>query len=121
MGLTMTREESRAVLEMLEGCENPVKVVELKGTAESEPTKEPENSVYGSCEEADAAGATRVQGGQGGGRGFPKATVPSARDGDGDGVVCERWLSQPDSRVARAMSTEVQQPTPQFQHNRLQF
>ena len=89
-GLTMTRDESRAVLEMLEGCEGPVKVVELKGTAGPEPRKEPERSVYGSCEEADAAGVTRVQGGQGVGRGFPKATVPSARDGDGDGVVCER-------------------------------
>ena len=27
---------------------------------------------------------------QGGGRGFPKSMVLSARDGDGDGVVCER-------------------------------
>ena len=89
-GLTMTREESRAVVEMLEGCENPVKVVELKGTAAPDPTEEPERSVYGSCDEAEAAGATRVQGGQGVGRGFLKELVPSARDGDGDGVVCER-------------------------------
>ena len=89
-GLTVTREESRAVLDMLEGCKGPVKVVELKGTAGPEPTKEPERSVYGSCEEANAAGVTRVQGGQGGGRGFLKELVPSARDGDGDGVVCER-------------------------------
>ena len=88
-GLTMTREESRAVLEMLEGCADPVKVVELKGTAAPDPTEEPERSVYGSCEEADAAGATRVQGSKGGGRGFQKEMVPSARDGDGDGVVCE--------------------------------
>ena len=51
---------------------------------------EPVSSVYGSCEEAEAAGHQRVQGSQGGGRGFPKATVPSARDGDGDGIVCER-------------------------------
>ena len=36
-GLTMTREESRAVLEMLEGCADPVKVVELKGTAAPDP------------------------------------------------------------------------------------
>ena len=89
-GLTMTRDESRGVLEMLEGCEDPVKVVELRVMAEPDPTKKPESSAYGSCEEADAAGATRVQGGQGGGRGFPKELVPSARDGDGDGVVCER-------------------------------
>ena len=89
-GLTMTREESRAVLHMLEGCGDPVKVVELKGTAAPDSTEEPERSVYGSCDEAEAAGATRVKGGQGGGRGFPKELVPSARDGDGDGVVCER-------------------------------
>ena len=54
------------------------------------PTAEPEGTVYGSCEEAEAAGEQRVQGSQGGGQGFPKATVPSARDGDGDEVVCER-------------------------------
>ena len=47
-----------------------------------------QNSVYGSCEEAAEAGEQRVQGSQGGGRGFPKAMVPSARDGDG--IVCEK-------------------------------
>ncbi len=46
-------------------------------------------SVYDSCEAAVAAGEPRVLGSAGGGRGFPHATVPSARDGDGDGVVCE--------------------------------
>ena len=46
--------------------------------------------VYRSCEEAQAAGEERAQGSQGGGRGFPKAMVPSACYGDGDGVVCER-------------------------------
>ena len=46
--------------------------------------------VYGSCEEAEAAGEKQVQGSQGGGKGFPAEMVPSARDGDGDGVVCER-------------------------------
>ena len=45
---------------------------------------------YDSCDEAEAAGENRVRGSQGSGRGFPKAMVPSARDGDGDGVVCER-------------------------------
>ena len=85
----MTREESRAVLEMLEGCKDPVKVVDLKGTAAPEPTEEPENSVYGSCDEAEAAGEQRLLGSRGGGRGFPKEMVPSVRDGDGDGVVCE--------------------------------
>ena len=56
-----------------------------------EPTEELQNSVHGSCEESVEAGEQRVQGSRGGGRGFPKAIVPSARDGDGDGdgVVCE--------------------------------
>ena len=77
-------------------CENPpvVEVEELDylgtATGEHKPTPELQNSVYGSCEEAESAGEQRVQGSQGGGRGFPKAMVPSARDGDGDGIVCER-------------------------------
>ena len=40
--------------------------------------------------EAETAGEARVQGSMGVGRGFPQAMVPGARDGDGDGVVCER-------------------------------
>ena len=44
---------------------------------------------YASCDEAEEAGEERVQGSNGPGRGFPKSKVPSARDGDGDGVVCE--------------------------------
>ena len=43
-----------------------------------------------SCEEAVAADVQRVQGSRGGGRGFPAHLVPSARDGDRDGVVCEQ-------------------------------
>ena len=39
-GLTMTREESRAVLEMLEGCEDPVKVVETEGDGRTRANKE---------------------------------------------------------------------------------
>lgn len=46
-------------------------------------------TVYDSCEAAVAAGEPRVQGSSGPGLGFPHATVPSARDGDRDGVVCE--------------------------------
>lgn len=45
---------------------------------------------YSSCEAAQAAGEPRVQGSKGSGRGYPQHVVPSARDGDGDGVVCER-------------------------------
>ena len=84
--------------EMLQRCESPpvveVEVWEALGTAtgehKPEPTEEPENSVYGSCEEAEEAGEQRVQGSRGGGQEFPKAMVPSTGDGDGDGVVCER-------------------------------
>ena len=54
------------------------------------PTPTPASeAVYGSCEEAEAAGEQRVHGSQGNGRGFPASMVPSVRDGDGDGVVCE--------------------------------
>ena len=52
------------------------------------PTPRPA-AVYESCEAAEAAGEPRIQGSNGPGRGFPKAKVPSVRDGDGDGVVCE--------------------------------
>ncbi len=50
---------------------------------------------YSSCSAAEAARAPRYQGcvrGRcpAGGRGFLASTVPSARDGDGDGIVCER-------------------------------
>ena len=60
------------------------------GSVTGEDKTEGESSVYGSCEEAAEAREERVQGSRGGGRGFPKALVPSARDGDGDGIVCEQ-------------------------------
>ena len=93
--LTMTEPEADAVAEMLDTCENPPVVeVEISEAMEvrvgvHKPTSEPEGTVYGSCDEAEAAGEQRVQGSQGGGEGFPKRVVPSARDGDGDGIVCE--------------------------------
>ena len=94
--LTMTEYETDIVMDMLGTCENPpdLEIWEALETAtgehKPEPTAEPEASAYESCEEAESAGEERVQGSQGGGRGFPKAMVPSARDGDGDDVVCER-------------------------------
>ena len=94
-GLTMTPVESAIVMDMLGTCEVPpryeVEELDYLGsvTREHKPTVELEGSVYASCEEAAAAEEERVQGSRGGGRGFPKAMVPSARDGDGDGVVCE--------------------------------
>ena len=94
--LTMTDAEAEAVVEMLQRCENPP-MVEVWETLESatgehkpELAEELQNPVYRSCEEAEFAGEHRFQGSQGGGLGYPKAMVPSARDGDGDGVVCER-------------------------------
>ena len=110
-GLTMTHRETEAVIEMLDTCVEPieVKAERAEGTAGTdtsgraaageatatptlvpEPEPEENTSVYGSCEKAVAAGESRVQGSVGGGRGFPKEMVPSARDGDGDSVVCER-------------------------------
>ena len=110
-GLSMTQREMEAVIDMLDTCEEPVEVKAERaegaaGTDTSgrvateeatatptlvlEPEPEGNTSVYGSCEEAVEAGESRVQGSAGGGRGFPKEMVPSARDGDGDDVVCER-------------------------------
>ena len=94
--LTMTPVESAIVMDMLGTCENPP-VVKLEATGNGmvvpgvdKPTAEPEPPVYRSCEEAEFAGESRFQGSQGGGLGYPTAMVPSARDGDGDGVVCEK-------------------------------
>ena len=94
--LTMTKVESEIVMDMLGTCENPPEVdvrealESATGQHKPEAAEEPQNSVYGSCQEAEFAGESRFQGSQGGGLGYPKAMVPSARDGDGDGVVCER-------------------------------
>ncbi len=94
--LTMTPRESEIVMDMLGTCEDPPTVEVLTGmvvrTGVDKPTPEPDAPVYGSCEEAEAAGAERVQGSEGSGRGFVAEMVPSVRDGDGDGdgVVCER-------------------------------
>ena len=90
-GLTMTEPEAEAIVKMLGTCENPVKVSTETGETVPVPTPVPyEGPVYGSCEEAAEAGEERVLGSRGGGEGFPEETVPSARDGDRDGVVCER-------------------------------
>ena len=110
-GLSMTQKEVEAVIEMLDTCEEPIEIVANSANGASDrdeperpaatdatptptliPEPEPEEDTleYGSCEEAVEAGEARVQGSAGEGRGFPKAMVPSARDGDGDGVVCER-------------------------------
>lgn len=90
-GLAVTRAEASALREMLATCKRSV-------TLATEPWQHPQipgapedpANVYPSCEEAEAAGEPLVQGTSGPGKGFPSQLVPSARDGDGDGVVCER-------------------------------
>ena len=91
-GLTMTQRETDAIIGMLDTCGELVQVVTITAEGTPTPTRESEDisAVYGSCEEAENAGETRVQGSVGPGRGFPREMVPDARDGDGDGVVCER-------------------------------
>ena len=93
--LTMTPVESAIVMDMLGTCEHPPefevetrKTMEVSVGVHKPETTEQDGSVYGSCDEAEAAGEQRVQGSQGGGRGYPKAMVPSARDRDGDGILC---------------------------------
>ena len=105
--LTVTEPEYRALAEMLVSCDNPHVLIDagdIAPTAPSAPgatstpvpaqtgtpTPAPATSTYASCEAAQAAGKTRIQGSQGNGRGFPRSMVPSARDGDSDGVVCEQ-------------------------------
>ena len=90
--LTMTQRESEIVMDMVHTCENPPMVEVWEGMVVKTGVHKSgvDAPVYGSCEEAEAAGEEQVQGSQGGGKGFPAEMVPSARDGDGDGVVCER-------------------------------
>ena len=100
--LTATEPEAEALGEMLGTCAPSQTLTAVRAgpieTAEPTPTETggapspspAPASTYASCDDAVAAGEPRVQGSSGSGRGFPAETVPSARDGDGDGVVCER-------------------------------
>ena len=98
-GLTVTLREADALTGMLDTCATPPElqisdggtpIVPRPTNGPHYPTPTPTVRTYSSCDAAQAAGEIRVQGSNGGGRGFPKWMVPSARDGDGDGVVCER-------------------------------
>ena len=90
-GLTIDQVEAAALERVLSGCSSTEMVFTARAATTVTMTPTPgAAAVYASCEEAEAAGETRIQGSNGSGRGFPQATVPSARDGDGDGVVCER-------------------------------
>lgn len=91
--LTIDGSERRALDKMLATCDPsmptptpPLRYLPVQPT----PTPVPTEKAYDSCEEAGAAGEERVVGTKGPGRGFPSGMVPSARDGDKDGVVCER-------------------------------
>ena len=96
--LTVTRDEHEALAVMLNTCQDPPGLsvstqqdsgVGPRATSTPAPTQ-PASAWYSSCDAAQAAGEPQVQGTQGRGRGFPGSMVPSARDGDADGVVCER-------------------------------
>ena len=98
--LTVTQQEHTALVQLLNTCaKRPELMVSHQSQVKQTPgptsnpvrqTPTPEMRTYNSCDAAQAAGETRVQGSKGNGRGFPKWMVPRARDGDGDGVVCER-------------------------------
>ena len=100
--LTVTRREHDALVEMLTTWAKRPQLtvshqrqisptlVPTSQPAKPAATPTPQMRTYANCDAAQAAGERRVQGSKGGGRCFPKSMVPSARDGDGDGVVCER-------------------------------
>ena len=90
--LTATPTEADALQEMLATCDEMVELTTtVADTSASIPVPtSPAGGLYSTCEEAEAAGEPRVQGASGSGRGFPSWKIPGARDGDGDGVVCER-------------------------------
>ena len=116
-GLTATPPEAAALQDMLDTCLNPPQLTIVQGAPAASPASPTPattaSATYASCDEAEAAGEPRVQGSKGPGRGFPKATVPSARDGDGDGVVCE--IAAPASSSASptpAPAASPASPTP---------
>ncbi len=103
--LTADRDEVDALREMLRTCpadyqrppEHPdrrpaVVFIEDQPQQEHADSSDPEDPVgiYASCDDAESAGIERRRGSQGNGRGFPAELVPSAGDGDRDGVVCEQ-------------------------------
>ena len=82
---TSTEEATPSPTSTVDATPLPTPAVE----ATPAPTTDIEN-VYESCEAAEAAGELRKQGSSGPSHGFPKEMVPSARDRDRDGVVCEK-------------------------------
>lgn len=92
--LTATPAEVEALRDMLGTCASPPDLTIVQtgapgGSATATPTPQASRVVYASCDDAERAGERRIQGSRGPGRGYPQMMVPGARDGDGDGVVCE--------------------------------
>ena len=90
-GLSATPAEWDALVTMAATCGGeipPSPTPSPTATPTPAPTLAP--GVYASCDEAEAAAVPRQKGTRGDGQGFPADAVPSARDGDSDGVVCER-------------------------------
>ena len=91
--LTIGRSERMALDEMLATCDNTLPTPTPPSRywpTQPSPTPVQTGKVYASCEDAEAAGEKRIKGSSGPGRGFPREMVPSVRDGDSDGVVCEQ-------------------------------
>ena len=103
--LTADPAEAAALQTMLQTCKtspderpperlnHPVQRIEIEPPeeqAQSSNAPSELRATYESCEAAESAGEPRIQGQRGTGQGFPAQKVPSARDGDEDGVVCER-------------------------------
>ena len=91
-GLTVDQREADALDTVLSGCSS-FEMIIIPASEQATPTPIPTPAtarVYDSCDAAESAGEQRVQGSKGPGKGFPQTMVPSARDGDKDGVVCEK-------------------------------
>ena len=118
--LTVTQQEHTSLVQMLNTCaKRPELMVSSQSQVKPTPgptsnpvqqTPTPKMRTYNSCDAAQAAGETRVQGSKGNGRGFPEWMVPSARDGDGDGVVCEKGRGPTGPRRESPPSSENDAP-----------
>jgi hypothetical protein len=85
------------------------------------PTVEPDQETvygYGSCEEAVAAGVERVKGSRDGGSRFPAVMVPSARDVNGDGVVCERQYAQGRQEKVQVLERQLREERRKWPYRR---
>ena len=89
--LTATQAEAQALVDMLDTCASvpQIRMGQKLFMSPKPPINTPAER-FDSCEAAWASGVKPVTGAKGAGKGFRKSVVPSARDGDGDGVVCEK-------------------------------